>query len=528
MSRPFLERVASALLEFARKPPRPTRGRTFYAAAESHRLLLDWLSSCVGPDDELRGELRTLRSRARELERNNPYVEHFLRLAEVNVVGPHGPRLQVQARGSDGQLDDPGNALVETAWRRWGAGHVSVDRKLRLVPLLHVVLRTMLRDGEMFVRKFPGHPSNPFRFALQLVDPDLVPHDYNRAAGPEGPEIRMGVEVDEEGAPLAYWVAPYLANYSVRSVRASDLRRVPADEMVHLFVTKRANQTRGVPWIVSAMLPLRMLDKYEESEAIAARIGAAKMGMLVPKEEAMVPLKTGEEDQEQAGVEPASAPPQAEHLEANPGTFAKIPYGYDFETWNPDHPSTAFEFFRKGMLQKGASGMGASYPSLANDLEGVNYSSMRSGLLIERDVWQVIQAFLASEFVLPELYARWLPLAALSGELELPDPDFRRYLDARFQWRGWPWVDPLKDVEATRQGIAAGLTSRTIALGEQGYDVEEVFQHIAREKKLAAQFDIDVAIANPSPNPGDDRDARTPPLREALARALAESSGNGE
>ena len=83
-----------------------------------------------------------------------------------------------------------------------------------------------------------------------------------------------------------------------------------------------------------------------------------------------------------------------------------------------------------------------------------NYSSLRAGLVayrqrLEQDQFGVI---------IPQLVA---PLfARVTGETA-----------AEFYPPAQPWVDPLKDAQATREAIAAGLMSRRQAVAALGYDV---------------------------------------------------------
>ena len=513
-------------------------------AARVDRWASDWLAACVSPDDEVRGSHRMLRARARELADSNPYVMNFLRLLKINVNGPHGPRLQVQPFVARAASEDSPAAAVEMSWRRYFGGKVTTDRRLRGLPCGNLVLETLAREGEVFARKVRGSHANPHGFAWQFIDPDLVDENYNVNPGRGQNEIRMGVEVDADGAPVAYWCWPYSPNYSYTMSGKGDRYRVPAEEMEHIFVSTRANQTRGKPWLLSAMIALRMIDKYEDTEAMGARAGATVLAALQPTEDAVVELKSGEGEEGQTS---STNEATAEQLELNPLSIIKIPFGHTLETFNPQHPSNAFQPFRKGMLQKSASGLGPAYTSLANDLEGVSFSSGRIGKLAEQDFYKCVQALMISEFYIP-WYEGWLPLAFLSGQVATPEVDFTPFLDALFHPRGWPWVDPWKDVMATKEGIAAGLTSRTIALAEQGLEVEQVFQDLAREKALAEQYGIslesvDAALAkkgaptsgaagngngngNGAGDEGDEseRSHRKPKsrLRDILVRALAE------
>ncbi|HRO13084.1 MAG TPA: phage portal protein, partial [Amaricoccus sp.] len=85
----------------------------------------------------------------------------------------------------------------------------------------------------------------------------------------------------------------------------------------------------------------------------------------------------------------------------------------------------------------------------------------------------------------------------------------------------WDWVDPLKDARAEIEQIEAGLKSRTQALAERGFDVEQVDAEIAadraRERELGLSFAsaapidpaaADAAAADDAPTPnGADPDA---------------------
>jgi capsid protein len=59
-----------------------------------------------------------------------------------------------------------------------------------------------------------------------------------------------------------------------------EMDRIPADEIVHLFVPEFAEQVRGVPWMYAALLNLVNMGAFEEAAVVAARVGAANMGFI--------------------------------------------------------------------------------------------------------------------------------------------------------------------------------------------------------------------------------------------------------
>lgn len=451
--------------------------RDVYAASEVNRLLADWVTSRMAPDDEMRWSVERIRSRARDLEKNNPMVRQYLRMLGVNVIGPRGIRLSAKVRDASGRLNERLNERIEDGWEEW-AQAPTLDGKMDLAAFMRLLLKTTARDGEVLVRKWRGFEGNRFRFALEAVDADQLDVNFTRlrSVADGTNEIRMGVEVDSNGRPVAYhvWDKPL----RLAGAASRNRIRVPADEIVHLYDPDRVNQTRGVSWLVSVMVSAKMLGGYIEAELVAARISAAKMGFFQRKAN------------EGTGALPDGNAADL-NVEANPGTFTVLPDGYEVGTWSPDHPSTAFGDFVKAAQREFATGLGISYNALASDLEGVNYSSMRSGLLVERDLWLMLQQWWIGAFLRP-VYAEWLNMALLSSAVVLDARDFRKFLAVKWTPRGWPWVDPLKDTQAGVLGVQNALTSRQQLLDEQGRDIEDVFEELAEEKTLAKQFDIDI------------------------------------
>lgn len=446
-----------------------------YAAAEVNRITADWLGvSDYGPNDETRWSLAKIRRRARDLEQNNATIRNYLRILSVNVIGPKGIELESRVRLGSGELDRATNDRIEAAWDEWGEA-VTIDGKWSMPTFSRTILRSIARDGEAFVRLWRGYPHNRFGFALEAIDPVQVDETYDIRKGDGQNEIRMGVEVDDFGRPVAYWVF----DRPLTLVGATNRKRVriPADEIVHLYDPDRINQSRGVSWLASVMVPAKMLDGYIEAELIAARVGASKMLFFQRKDGTM-------------GVSPLGEGEKFD-VDVSPGSSLVLPDGYEVADWNPAHPNAAFGGFVKNAMRNIATGLGVSYNALASDLEGVNYSSMRSGLLIERDVWRCVQQWWAGAF-LRIVYREWLNSSLLMQAIALPSMDYRKFLDVKWSPRGWSWVDPLKDTQAGVLGIQNGLASRQDLLSEQGKDVEDVLEQLAEEKKWAEQYGVSI------------------------------------
>lgn len=478
-------------------PAKPQRRRNF-DAAKVGRLTASMASVSYSSDSEIFRALKLLRARSRELANNNDYIKKFLQLCKTNVVGPNGIQLQNRATKANGDLDRKVNLAIELAWQDWGKiGNCDVTGKLSWKAFQRLFIETVARDGEVLVRKVKNY-DNKYRFALQILEADHLDENLNKDLG-NGRMIRMGVEFDEWRRPVAYHLfkrQPF--DYMPMAPVLGDIyERVPASEIIHAFDVFRPLQTRGIPWAHAAMLKLNMLGGYEEAELIAARLGASKGGFFERNEEGQT--YTGEETD-----------PEGEYVtDAEPGVFNILPHGSKFVPYDPQHPSGNFGPFVKAALRGISSGLGVAYNGLANDLEGVNFSSIRSGTLEERDQWKTIQDWMIEQ--LPDqIFGEWLKMAMLSGELMLPFDKYEQYNAPKWQGRRWDWVDPLKDIKASGEEIKMLAKSIRQHIMEQGNDPDEVFADIAKEQEDLKALGLDKLLnaffygtAKPADQPTD-------------------------
>ena len=448
--------------------------RSTYAGANTGRLYASWPTTNLSADAELRNNLNLLRARSRELERNNDYAKKFLRMVRTNVVGSAGIILQGRIQNKEGKADSASNKQVEENFREWSKkGNCDVTGELSFRDIQKIVIGSMARDGEILVRKIKGF-DNPHKFALQLIEADHLDMNYNQNLT-NGNRIKMGVELDSWSRRAAYWIYKSHPGDIPFSQTYGDRIRIPASDMLHLFIPQRISQTRGIPWMHAALTRLNMLGGYEESELVAARAAAAKMGFFLTEEGDRY---TGDSEQNEQLI-----------TEADPGTFEQLPIGMKFEPFDPQHPTTAFEAFVKRMLKGISSGLDVSYNYLANDLSDVNYSSIRAGVLDERDVWRDLQAWMCEHF-LSLIYIEWLKMALVQKIIPGSFTNLEKYKSVKWQTRGWPWVDPKADMLASMMAVNQGFNTASNIVGEHGRDLEDIYKTLAEEKALREKYGI--------------------------------------
>lgn len=448
-------------------------------------------------NEEIRWDLRGLVAHSRKQAQNNDYLKAYFSLVRRNVIGPHGIRMQNDARNADGTLDKIANDIVEGAWAKWGKrGTCTLDGELSWTGLEKLAALTVARDGTLLLRQYSGRSYGAFGYQLQPLEIDFLDIEMNADLA-NGNVVRMGVELDGNNRRVAYHLfTRHPGEY--QPGRARDKIRIPAKQIICLFRPERPGQLVGVPWAYTALRRLNMLRGYEEAAITAARVGAAKMGFYT--------RAAGAESV--TDIEEAQEQTDTGHLirDMEPGIIETLPEGYDYKEHNPAYPTGEIKPFMQVVLQGAAAGLDVSYPTLANDLANVNFSSLRAGKGEEREEWRDVQQWII-ESLHEEVFARFMPMAFLMGQMGmLPASKLDKFMQPRWRPRGWAYVSPGEEANANQREMSAMIRSPQQIVAERGEDLETVFADIAAAKALAAQYGLEF---NPMP-PGHETGSAPP------------------
>ena len=470
----FTARARAAWRVLTQSPPPPRAARNTFLGAENSRLTFSWATVPLHINRALYQDLRVLRARSRDLARSNEYATKFLSLVVNNVVGHCGAKLQVKALKPDGKIDEMDSAACEKMFAEWAKiGNCEITGKLSFVDVQQLYIRTMARDGEALVRR---HATGPFGYQLELVDPQLLDERLNLDL-PNGNKVRMGVEFDRMHRPVAYYFVRTDTSDPMNFgfISGSDHERVSADQVWHRFVMEEASQLRGKPWMAPVIWRAQMMGGYEEAAMVASRLGAAEQGFFETPDGDAGPLANSTEGAVDEGSEQLV-------LESEPGVYRGLPPGYKFVKNDPRYPHEMYADFIKQCLRGFASGTLTAYNDLANDLENVNYSSIRAGTLDVRETWKTLQG-LQDCTLLGPVYSELLPRAILSGKLALPFSKLAKFDAASWQGRRWEWVDPKNDTEANKIAVQNGFKSYSQIIREQGRDPDDVWRELESDRQ---------------------------------------------
>ena len=507
----------------ARAAQQPARGQVRqYASARPSRFNTGLGSSGnTSADAELHNSLTRLRAASRQMVRDASYAKRARNLIVNNVIGP-GIGLQAQVRTTRDELNTRVNDTIERAHAEWcAADSCHTGGALHFADLERNALGQVFEAGEIFIREhYRAMGRSKVPFALELIEPERLADaliDPTAGTALSGTHVRMGIEVDDFGRAVAYWVRKrHPGDVRTHGSSIDHYERVPASEVYHLRLITRWPQTRGEPWMHTVLRKLDSIDQYSQAELQAAQADATQFGTIeteAPDLAGMGALANNATEQMEEGAKPEVSIENGMIQELGPGETLKY--------HSPTRPNTAIDPFLRYMLREVAAGCGVSYESLSRDYSQSNYSSSRLALLDDRDTWRVLQQWWIRSFRLP-LYRKWLQQAVLADVLptvsiEQYGPAPERFEAVKFNPRGWSWVDPTKEVAAYKEAEKAGYISAedVIAQTANGLDIEDVVEGMKRSAELFAAAgivrDTDVAANNAAAQTKANNAAAPPP-----------------
>ena len=189
-----------------------------YNAAPPHAQHADQEIYAAGP---------RLRDWARYLAKNSSIVKACLDARQAKGVGC-GLTYEPMVRNRAGELLEDLNARIREIHDEWSRA-VDVTGELSRQEVERLVWRDWDTAGEVFIRQVVrGRTPDRLGYQLQLIRSELVPYGWYT-----GSDSRMGIERDQWGVPLNYYVWPQDPS-SAYFVQQMEPIRVPASQMMHL------------------------------------------------------------------------------------------------------------------------------------------------------------------------------------------------------------------------------------------------------------------------------------------------------
>ena len=319
---------------------------------------------------------KTIQDRAIAASANNPWMAHAVTSLVSNYIGTG---IVIRSKCEATGVRD----TIQSRYEQW-LEHCDHDGRHDFYGLQAIAVREMVIKGEAFIQLIQSGT----KLCLKLIPADMVDASLFREL--DGNRyIFAGIEFDGDGKRTAYHVLPRRRGTAL--LQNLGHIRIPAEDMLHLFVPLEQGQVRGLSWLAPVLLRAQTLDSYEEAQLKRQEVAALFAGFIRDVNGTPNPF----EGEQQGGLMETGMEPGALHF---------LPPGSDIEFPNlPD--ASDFPVFVQWQLRAIAAGLGVTYEQLTGDYSEVTYSSSRAAMLEFRRTVESVQHLVIVKQCLLHLFA---------------------------------------------------------------------------------------------------------------------------
>tara|TARA_Y100000593_G_scaffold83521_2_gene157518 strand:- start:20010 stop:21701 length:1692 start_codon:yes stop_codon:yes gene_type:complete len=530
-------------LENSQLPVKATIGRGgFDGASRFEKQIAGWVPPLQSADLDMLPDKEMLDARARDLGRNDAYVQSGANTHKDSIVGGFymlNAKPSWEVLGFDEEWAEEFQKEVEqkfTLWAESPQNWVDASRENDFTGLIRLAVGVSVYAGEVLATvEWPKQQAREFNTAIQMIDTDRLctPGQLEYE-----PRIRGGIRHDAYGAPMSAFIrtthpADYRYDFSSPRFFKEVKWRKPwgRAQVLYFREQQRVGQTRAVADISAGLREIAITRKFRDvtlQKAVLAATYAATIESELPSSAVYEQLGAANGDQSYADgtIDYAQSFLSAvnEYVGASKNMLidgVKIPHlfpGTKLQFQNAADPKGVGQDFEQSLLRYVARALGVSYEELSGDFTNTNYSSARAAMA---NTWKFMQSrkrIVADAFA-NSIYRLWLEEAinknriasfpASQAEMLYTNGYQNLMFDAlcNADWIGAArgQIDELKETQAAVLRIKYGLSTHEDELARLGKDWRKTYAQLERERKerdargIELQEDNSVNAASGSP-----------------------------
>lgn len=403
-------------------------------------------------------------------------------------------------------------------WKHAGGVGFDIRRRSTFAKLSWLVARGWLESGDVFYRRrYLQRQGDLLGLKVQLIEADRISNP-NRA--PDTPGLIEGVEMDDDGAPVAFHVSnhhpgdPLQLGFPLwtRQPAFSAENGLPLMRQVSLL--ERDGQTRGVSIFAPVIESLKQLTRFAGAELDTTVAASFIMAIFTSDDRTgMGSMGTGQPD---VGIVTGSAATASadKQIEMAPAAIPHLLPGESLEPFNPVRPQSAFDSFFRAFCSMIGVAVGLPHELLIKHFTS-SYSASRGALL---EAWRGFKAkrslVLVDEWAQP-VWEWFIYESVARGYLTAPrffeDP-LVAWAYCECSWSGplMGQLNPAQEIAAAKMAVDTGFTTLEEQTAELtgGDDWERKNEQRVREHKLRVEGGLEPQILNVTtraavPEPGD-------------------------
>lgn len=481
-------------------------------ANRSKSSMKGWNANSRSPQEDIDCNLAILRQRSRSLYMSSPVGVSAIKTNRTNIVGTGlmaRPCVDSDFFGMTHEEATAWNKKTRREFDLWASSkHCDMTRVNNFYELQQVVCLSWLTNGDACALiKYDDvkHDYMPYGLRIHVIESDKISNPNTQGTHvdlqlktAEGNRILNGVEIDDNGAVVAYHICSTYPNSNYQFEKK--WQRVKAfgetsgmPNVLLIFDNERPEQYRGVPYLSPVIESIKQLTRYSEAEIMAAVInGFFTVFVTTNKDASEVPFGSLLNDDEENQGSSAS------ELALGPGMINILEPGEDIKMADPSRPSSNFDAFTSSY----AKYIGAALeipPELLLKQFNASYSASKAALEEAWKAFKMKRSWLANDFCQP-VYELFMTEAVATGRIKAPgfflDPAIRKAW-CKCAWNGptQGMLDPLKEINAATKRVNLGVSTREIETMEMtGGDFQSNAVQLLREAEIMKE--INVAAGN--------------------------------
>ena len=489
------------------------------------RALELWMPPDQSADQDMLPAKESLDGRAKDLARNDAYIQGGIALHKDAIVGG---RYVLNARPhyrSLGRDDVWAREFAEEVEERFGLWAESMDnwpdaaRRNTFTEMIRMAVGVYVVSGEYLatVEWRSREEERPYYTAIQPVELNRLSTPQDRM-GRVGSDVRGGIRFSASGRPLGYYIRhrdrsfsgglSVIDDYRWSYIRAHAGRFGPLSrrpQVIHIVEQHRPAQSRGISQLASAIKSIRMCQRFRDVVLANAAVNASIAATI----ESELPSSTVFESLGSSNVN-EGAISYANSFLQQIGTYTKnsqnikidgvrIPHlypGTKLNLQNAGTPGGVGSEFEASFLRYTAASLGVSYEELSRDYGDLSYSTARATINQTQRHMRARKRFIADRLA-STVYRLWLEEAHNAGDIStlrginIYDGMNMEAVTA-CEWLG-SHLDPieaLKEAQAIDLRLRNGLTTYEAELAKQGLDWRQVTEQRARERELMRELEV--------------------------------------
>lgn len=452
-----------------------------------------------------RAQLTNIAWRSWDLYRNNPQARKICTSLKAKVIG-RGPKPQSQATTKDGKPHLAFRKRAQQIWQRVGK---QIDYRGRpgrggqtLTGLHKTALQAAVLSGGTLLRFRRLSAAQQKDLGLLLPLQVQLIHVSRLDERIQKPNVFNGVETDKDDRIVAYHIKNENRD-GTQTVGDEQSTRIPAKDVVTLFVEEDIDQILGTPWLASTLLTADDRRDYEYYEILAAQGAACYVaGYKRSSGQSYGPALPNPDDPESAA--PLTDADGNTVSQIQPQMLIDLGTDGEMNFFAPNRPNQgAPEFINHLLRAEAVSVPGVKSSTLTGDYRKSSFSSERSA---DNDAWpelEQLQDWLHDNFTQP-IYEAVITAAVEAGLFEgVKDFDVEDFNERKAEYLETHWqgpvarsIKPSEDAIASRERIRGGTSSPQIEAAMQGRNWIEILDQIEEfiEEAVARNVPRDVIM----------------------------------